>query len=146
MHAVVKADPEKGISKGVVFVMRNQNNSVNINRQNRLHPYYLVYVNEDGEIEYNHLAVKDILDKVRASCKTQTEPIKDVCKIFNKETDDGLKMYKYNQLLQDAISSIIEVKKESDLKSLFTSGSSVLFDKQIKGLEDFELIAFIVVK
>ena len=146
MHAVVKADYEKGISKGVVFVMRNQNNSVNINRQNRLHPYYLVYVNEDGEIEYNHLAVKDILDKVRASCKTQTEPIKDVCKIFNKETDDGLKMDKYNQLLQDAISSIIEVKKESDLKSLFTSGSSVLFDKQIKGLEDFELIAFIVVK
>lgn len=146
MHAVVRADEDKGIKKGVIFIMRNQNNGVNINRQNRLHPYYLVYVDENGEIVYNHLAVKDILDKVRASCKNISEPIRDVCRTFNRETNDGLKMEKYNSLLQNAIGSIIEVKEQNDLTTLFKQGSMILDGEKIKGLDDFELLAFIVVK
>ena len=55
-------------------------------------------------------------------------------------------MTKYNELLSDAINTIIEVKDVTDTKSLFTSGSSVLFEDKIKGLDDFELIAFVVVK
>lgn len=55
-------------------------------------------------------------------------------------------MEKYNSLLSDSIKSIIDVKEESDVKSLFTSGSAVLFGEKIKGLDDFELIAFVVIK
>ncbi len=146
MHTVIKADLSKGIVPGTIFVLKNRNDNVNINRQNRLHPYYLVYVDESGNLVHNHLEVKNILDVLRSSCKDQKEPIQEVYKIFNKETDDGLKMDKYNTLLSDAIKSIIEVKEEGDVKSLFNSGSAVLFENKIKGLDDFELLAFVVVK
>jgi hypothetical protein len=111
-----------------------------------LHPYYLVYVDDNGNLVNNHLEPKNILDVLRSSCKGQKEPIKEVYSQFNKETDDGIKMDKYNELLSDAIKSIIDVKEESDVKSLFTTGSAVLFGNKIKGLDDFELLAFVVVK
>lgn len=146
MHAVVQANESLGIEKGVIYVLKNTINEINIKKQNLLHPYYMVYVKDDGEIKFNHLEIKNILDVLRASCKNIDEPIKDICKKFNKETKDGYKMDKYSNLLEDAIESIINVKEEKDLKNLFTVGSQVLFQETVKGLDDFELIAFVVVR
>ncbi len=146
LHAVVQSDPSKGIDKGIIFVLCNRNNGVNINKQNRLHPYYVVYLNEKGETIYNHLDVKSTLDILRATSKGRTAPIANLCREFNKETKDGAKMDKYNSLLEDAVLSIIEVKEENDLQSLFKVGSKVLYQPSIDGLDDFELIAFVVIK
>ena len=146
MHCVIPADKSKDIVPGVIYILRNQNDNVNINKQNRLHPYYLVYVDEHGEIVNNHLETKQLLDILRLSCKGQTQPIPSAYKMFNTETEDGLKMDKYSRLLESAIESIIEVKEKSDLMMLFKQGSAVLNDKKIKGLDDFELLAFVVVK
>lgn len=146
LHAVVAADESKGIEPGVIFVLCNRNNGVNINKQNRLHPFYLVYLKDDGEVIYNHLDVKSILDVLRATSKGRTEPLAELCRSFNKETKDGAKMAKYNNLLQDAVLSIMEVKEENDLESLFKVGSKVLFQQGIDGLDDFELISFVVIR
>ena len=146
LHAIVAADESKGIEPGIIFVLRNHNNGVNINKQNRLHPFYLVYLKDDGEVKYNHLDVKSILDALRATSKGRTEPLADLCRSFNKETKDGAKMGKYNALLDDAVASIVEVKEENDLKSLFKVGSKVLFQQSIDGIDDFELISFVVIR
>ena len=146
MHCVIDKDENKGINPGVIYVLRNQNNNVNINRQNRLHPYYLIYVDENGEIINTHLEVKQILDIIRLSCKGQDKPLYSACHQFNVETNDGLDMSKYSKLLENAIESIIQVKEQNDLNALFKQGSMVLNDAKIKGLDDFELIAFVVVK
>lgn len=146
LYAVVRHDEGKGIPKGVIFVLKNRNPEINIEKQNRLHPYYLVYLNEQGEVVYNHTDVKSILDIMRNTCKHQEEPIADLCRAFNRETKDGYKMDKYSRLLDKCIESIINVKEANDLFSLFNNGSEVLFKGNIKGLDDFELITFIVVK
>ena len=146
MHAVVKSDKEKGIVPGVIFVLKNYNNNVNIKSQNRLHPYYLVYLDSKGEVVNTHLQVKQILDIVRVSSKGVTSPLPEVYSKFNKETDDGLDMRKYNEYLKQAIATIIEVKEESDVLSLLDGNVDVLKCGKIKGLDDFELIAFVVVK
>ncbi len=146
LHCVIPADASKGIVPGVVYILRNQNNNVNINRQNRLHPYYLVYVDESGNIVNNHLEVKQVLDVIRSSCKGQKDPIVSAYKVFNEETNDGLNMSKYSELLEEAIKSIIEVKEQSDINALFKQGSMVLSGAKIKGLDDFELLAFVVIK
>lgn len=146
LHAVVSADESKGISSGIIFVLRNRNNGVNVNKQNRLHPYYLIYLNANGEVVYNHLDVKSTLDVLRTTSKGKTEPLAELCRKFNKETKDGAKMDKYNALLDDAVAGILQVKEESDLQSLFKSGSKVLFQQHIDGLDDFELISFVVIK
>ena len=146
LHAVVAADENKGVEAGIIFVLRNRNNGVNINKQNRLHPYYLVYLKDNGEVIYNHLDVKSTLDVLRTTAKCKTEPIAELCRKFNRETKDGAKMDKYNALLDSAVASIIEVKEQNDLQSLFKVGSKVLFQQSIDGLDDFELVSFVVVK
>ena len=124
----------------------NRNESVNIKNQNRLHPYYLVYLNEKGEVIQNHLEVKAILDILRTSCKGIDSPLESLCRQFNRETKDGAKMDKYSKLLDKAVQSIVDVKEERDLHALFTVGSKVLFEPQIGGLDDFELITFFVIR
>lgn len=146
LHSVVASDEAKGIEKGVVFVLCNRNNAVNINKQNRLHPYYLVYLKDNGEIVYNHLEVKQVLDILRATSKGRTEPLAELCRVFNRETKDGAKMDKYNGLLEKAVESIYAVKEENDLKSLFKSGSKVLYQQNLFGLDDFELVSFVVIR
>jgi len=146
LHAVVPAEQDKGAPSGVIFVLRNINSEININNQNRLHPFYLVYIDNEGQVVTNHLEVKKTLDLLRLLCKGRNEPIVDVYKPFNRETKDGRKMDSYSLLLEEAIKTIIDVKEESDLDSLFTSGGTTTLLDTIRGLEDFELIAFMVVR
>lgn len=144
LHAVTKSAED--CPPGVIYVLKNRNNSVNIDNQNRLHPFYMVYIGEDGSVICNHLNPKNMLDKMRYMCKGHDEPIPEVYRKFNIETKDGRNMKTFNSLLGDAISSIIEVKDESDMDS-FLSGETVDFKHgQIKGLDDFELICFLVIK
>jgi hypothetical protein len=144
LHAVVPASED--CPPGVVFVLKNRNNNVNIDKQNRLHPFYMVYVGTDGSVVCNHLSPKELLDKTRSLCKGHSEPIMDVCREFNTETKDGKDMRAVSKLLTDAINSIVEVKAESDIDSIFLPGGTTALDNRIDGLEDFELICFLVVR
>jgi len=146
MHAVVPAQPELGLQPGVIFALKNIHDSVNVNQQNRLHPFYLVYIDDDGRIVADHTEVKRLLDLIRSSCKGRIEPIHDVCRIFNERTEDGRKMGRYSDLLSSAIRSMIEVKEEKDIDSLFSGGRTTALTHTIKGLDDFELIAFLVIE
>ena len=146
LYCVVRHDDEKNIPKGVIYVLKNRNPSVNIGDKNRLHPYYLVYLDEAGNIVHNHMEVKAILDILRTTCKHHTEPIADLCRAYNRETKDGYKMDKYSRLLDKSIESIIDVKEADDLNTLFNTGSDILFNSGIQGLDDFELITFVVIK
>lgn len=144
LHAVVKHTDE--LPKGVIFVLKNKNNSVNIDNKNRIHPFYMVYVSEDYEIVCDYLNPKKLLDDVRMLCKGKTEPLADVCRIFNEETDDGSDMSEVSALLNEAISSIIATKEESDIDSLFSAGGTSALMSAVSGLDDFELICFLAVK
>lgn len=143
MHAVVPAQKDIGLRPGVIFALRNVHDDVNINRQNRLHPYYLVYVDDDGKTVADYSEVKRLLDLIRASCKGRAEPVPEVCRIFNQRTEDGRKMEPYSDLLSQAIQSMIKVKEEKDIDSLFRGGRTTALTHTIKGLDDFELIAFL---
>lgn len=131
---------------GVVFVLKNRTNNINVDNQNRLHPFYMVYVDMDGNIINDHLSPKKLLDKMRYLAKDEEAPIPSVYKPFNKETRDGRNMKEYSALLEKAISSIIEVKKESDVKSFLHGGQISFINTLIKGLDDFELICFLVIR
>ena len=150
LHAVVPANPDLGLAPGVIFTLRNRNSGMNppahLPQHNRLHPYYLIYINNNGEVVHDHTEVKRLLDLARTCCKGQSEPIAEVCQRFNKVTADGRRMQPYSDLLGKSIRSMIEVKEEKDLDSLFTSGKTTALTHSIKGLDDFELIAFLVIQ
>lgn len=144
MSAVVNAS--ELVEPGVMYVLKNKNNSVNIDRSNLLHPFYMVYLSHTGTVICDHLSPKKLLDKMRYACKDKTEPDKILCKQFNKETRDGKNMHHYSDLLKMAIESIITVKEENDIDSLFSVGETSALTDIIKGLDDFELICFLVIK
>ena len=146
MHAVCKKMPEIGIQEGVIFVLKNINNEVNIDNTNQLHPFYLVYIKDNGEVLSNHLNVKNTLDVIRAISRGQSEPLQEVFSVFNNETEDGNKMEKYSGLLGNTIESILNVKDASDVESLFSRGGTTALRSTVKGMEDFELITFMVIK
>ncbi len=145
LHTVVKSDEINGIQKGTIFVLKNINSKVNIENTNQLHPFYIVYINEDGQVISNHLNVKSTLDLLRYVARGNKEPIKEAYEYFNEITNDGNDMKKYSELLNESIESIINVKEESDIDSLFRKGGTTMLQNDITGLEDFELIAFVVV-
>ena len=146
LHAVVPAQSDLGLQPGVIFALKNIHDSVNLNQQNRLHPYYLVYIGDHGEIVADHTEVKRLLDLVRTSCKGRSAPVPEVCRIFNDRTNDGRDMERYSDLLSQAIRSMIEVKEEKDIDSLFSGGQTTALTHTIKGLDDFELIGFLVIE
>jgi len=144
LHAVVPSTAE--LRAGVIFILRNVNNGVNIGNQNRIHPFYMVYIGNDGEVLCDYLNPKKLLDDIRLLCKGRAEPFKKLCNEFNQETDDGRDMSQMSELLSMAIDSIINTKAESDIDSLFGSGGTSALVSEISGLDDFELICFLVVK
>jgi len=144
IHAIAQADADT--PAGVIFVLKNIHNGVNINRQNRLHPFYLVYITDDGRVAVNHLHPKDLLDKMRFLSRGKERPYTDLVAAFNSATDDGRDMSHYTDMLNSAIHSIISTKTESDIDSIFQIGETTVLSEEIKGLDDFELINFLVIK
>ena len=144
MNAVVGATDLA--EPGVIYILKNRNAGVNIDKMNLLHPFYMVYIADDGTIICDHLQPKKLLDVMRHVCKGRNKPDAELCAIVNKETRDGRKMQHYSDLLTTAIDSIITVKEESDIDSLFSVGETTALWGEVKGLDDFELITFLIIR
>ena len=151
LHAVIPADRAKGLVPGVIFALRNVEvdqtrfKGKNGGRGNRLHPHYLVYLDESGNVVADHTEAKRVLDLLRTGCRPYADPVYEAAGVFNAVTQDGDDMEKYSQLLTSAIRSMIEVTDECDIESLFTPGHTTALTQAIAGLDDFELTAFVAV-
>ena len=144
LHAVVPTS--ENCPSGAIFILKNRSNSVNIDMQNCLHPFYMVYISTCGEVICDHLSPKKLLDKARQLCKGQTVPLMSLCRDFNTETNEGKNMRSVSSLLTEAINSVIETKAKNDVDSLFSPGGTSALTTKICGLDDFELICFLVVR
>ena len=99
-----------------------------------------------SQVIINHLQPKDLLDRMRHLCRGKSEPILELCRKFNAETRDGQRMGTYSRLLGDAISSLIKTKETTDLFSFLDGDSGSLFGNEVRGLDDFELICFLIIR
>ena len=144
LYAVINGSNQ--LEKGVIFILKNVNTNVNIDKVNRLHPYYLVYLTDEGIPVYTHIESKKILDVLRGLTKGKNVPDEELCKQFNVETDDFRKMDKYSTLLGKAIGLILQTEEEKEIFSLFKSGGTTALRNNIKGIEDFQLISFFIIK
>jgi hypothetical protein len=134
------------IKPGVIFTLKQVNESVEPQEHNPLYPYYMVYVYDDGTVKYNYLHTKIILDFYKKLCSGKNDIMHELVDVFNAETKDGKNMEKYSSLLEDAISSIIGKTEEKGVASLFSKGGTTLQKSLFTGMEDFELISFLIIK
>jgi hypothetical protein len=144
LHAVVQST--EMLSPGVIFVLKNINTSINIDKLNRLHPYYLVYIKDSGELLLNHIESKKILDAMRMLCKGRNEPLIDLCKSLSESTDEYHDMSNYSNLLKQSIGRILQTEEEKEVLSLFKSGGTTALKDKLKGIEDFNLISFLIIR
>ena len=143
ISAVAAATPDAPVD--VVFILKNVHNEVNIDNRNRLHPYYLVYLTEDGVTVHDHLSSEDTLDAMRQLCRGKDKPLRSYTRHY-QETGDGRNMAVYSNLLEDVVLSILNAREDSDLDSLFWAGSTSALLSQVSGLDDFQLVCFLVVR
>lgn len=141
IHGVVE-----GEQPGVIFILRNVDSDVNIQGRNHLHPFYIVYVAQDGGIVCGHLDPKAGLDALRLLCRGKSEVNAPLCKEFNRETKGGRDMSRQARLLKDAVASIIDAKSQSDIDSFFSGGTTSFLENDVEGLDDFELVCFVAVR
>lgn len=149
MYAVVNLEDEalkEQIKPGVIFTLKQVNTVAKTEENNSLYPYYMVYVYEDGVVKYNFLRTKSILDFYKKLCSGKNEVILELVNRFNEETEDGKKMGKYSDLLENAIDNIIGKKEEKGMASLFKKGGTNIQKSLFKGIEDFELVSFLIIK
>lgn len=144
LYAVLNSNNQ--YSTGVIFVLKNVNTQVTIDKMNRLHPYYLVYLADDGSTIYSHVDSKKTLDVLRSLCKDQKQPDYDLCNLFEKETEEFRKMDKYSKLLGKSIGSILKTEEEKEIFSLFRAGGTTTSKGAFRGIEDFQLISFFIIK
>lgn len=141
IDAVVEGD-----APGIIFVLRNVSQELDAKTRNQIHPFYLVYVSDEGEVVHGYLDPKESLDAMRRLCKGKSEPDAVLCRAYNKATKSGRDMRGASSLLRSAIESIVEEKAEADLDSFFSGGTTSFLENDVAGLDDFELICFLVVR
>jgi DNA-directed RNA polymerase sigma subunit (sigma70/sigma32) len=79
-------------------------------------------------------------------CKGKAEAIEEVCKEISEQTDDYHEMDKYSSLLKHSISTILQKEEEKEIFSLFSAGGTTTLQEKIKGIEDFKLVSFLIVR
>lgn len=134
------------IEPGVIFTLRQIEGRAQTKEQNAFYPYYLAYVKENGETAMNFVQSKKILDCYKKLCSGHTEVIKELVDEFNNATEDGKNMGVYSDLLENAIDNLIGKKQEAGIASLFSKGGGIVSDETFDGIEDFELVSFLVIK
>ena len=143
------AAAEKEIIKpGVIYCLKQKGDTDGNEEVNPLQPYFLVYVRDDGTVRYNYTNAKQILEIFRLLCQGRREPYEKLCELFNQETDNGVKMDKYVELLRKATTEIVHVFRKRGDHRLTTDRSALVIPKenQVNDLESFELVTWLIVR
>lgn len=148
MYAVAKIDESVSdiVKPGVIFTLRQVKGKEQSKEQNPLFPYYMVYIRDDGEVQLSFLHAKKILDYYKKLCSGKDQVLKELVDEFNKETNDGRNMKHYSDLLEASIENLIGKKQDIGVASLFSKGGTTMQRSLFDGIEDFELITFLVLK
>lgn len=135
------------IEPGVIFLLRQITGTTESRERNPLSPYYLVYIGEDGEVKFSYIQSKRVLDNYQKLCVGKKEVLSALVDEFNSETKDGKDMKKYSNLLVETISDVLGKKQDVGVDSLFTGGDYTTLEvTEVTGIEEFELITFLIVK
>lgn len=127
------------VSNGIIFLFRSINNQ-NIN--NQFDPYYLIYIENDGNVKYTYSNTGQILNIYKSLTKDQKEVNKALINEFNNETNYGQNMSKYTKLLNLAIASLNDKNISNDFDDLFDMNKISLNQNDF----EYELISFLIIK
>jgi ERCC4-related helicase len=138
--------PSQELEPGVIFCLKNITGKTMPDASYALAPYYLLYISDAGTVKYHYTQAKKILDILKKQGLSWQHPDPKAIDLFQQDTEQGKDMSHYRHLLEVAINSIIGKTEEKGVESLFSRGGTVLTKDSFKGIEDFEVISYLLIK
>ena len=104
----------------VIFFLRQRNASDDRRQRppSPAHPYYLVYILDDGSIRFGCGNAQRILSAFDAATMGKSSPITELCDRFDSETCQGNDMNHYDKLLNDVIAHIRQSRASGQISQL----------------------------
>jgi len=149
LYAVVPTDATyEAIRPGLIFCLRQKGPAGETQIVNPLQPYYLVYVRDDGTVRFSFSHPKQILEMYRLLCSDRAAADEAICALFDRETNDGADMTRYNALLEAAVRDIERrfVKRSAAALTGGRDGVIPSRKQQARSTDDFELITWLVIR
>jgi len=144
--AVTTADPAESPT-GIIFCLRAEADAAKRAAEGGypLAPYFLVHVADSGSVALSFTQAKQLLDRLKQLCRLVDQPDPGVIARFDKATKRGEDMRAAQRLLAAAVASIAGKAEERAIESLFTPGGTHALKGEFAGINDFEVVAFLVV-
>ena len=136
---------------GVIFFLRQRNASTDIQRKaaSPIHPFYAVYIRNNGDIRYGCANTRQVLDLFESAAVGKIEPREKLCIQFDIETQNGRNMARYNGLLKAVINHIGRVHTTTQTNSMGLGGTRdfalPLESEAPRDASDFELVTWLVI-
>jgi len=143
------SNSEKDIIKsGVIFCLKQKGETQGNVQVNPLQPYFLVFIKDDGTVRYNYVNAKQILEIFRRLCQDKNKPFDILCDLFNSETINGEDMKVYTKLLEKSVKEIKNIFQKKSNSKLSTDRNATIISmfNQIKEINNFELVTWLVIK
>ena len=150
LYAIVPEDKEANILSGVIFCLEQKammQQDSNNQQVNPLSPYFLIYIQNNGQVIYNFAQAKQILSVFKSLCLGVQTAYKDLCQLFDQQTQDGRDMTSYNALLKQAIAQISAAFQQREIAHLQTGRGAKLLDisQRVNEQTDFNLVTWLVI-
>nr|WP_321259088.1 helicase-related protein [uncultured Pseudodesulfovibrio sp.] len=147
LYAVTSLDAdlqEDGLEPGVVFCLKNTGKSMD-DEDYALAPHYLAYVTDNGDVRFGYTQAKKVLDVLKKQSMGCTDPDQDAITQMNSQTKNGRDMSHYRSLLEQAVNGIVGKSEEKGVESLFSRGGTNLTKESFQGMDDFEVVSYLIV-
>ena len=143
----VTTTSEAEVPPGIIFCLRAEGEAAGraFEPGYPLAPHYLVHVAADGAVLLPFPQAKRILDRLKRVCVGRDLPDAAACARFDKATKQGEDMQHAQRLLAAAVASVVGKTEERAVASLFTPGGTHALKGEFAGINDFEVVAFLVV-
>ncbi|MCX8519152.1 MAG: C-terminal helicase domain-containing protein [Methylophilaceae bacterium] len=154
LFAVVPPDPQIHLAEaGILFCLRDKpaSNSAEAATDSPLpqHRYYLLYVRDDGLVRLIHHQAKQVLNLWRALSMGKTTAYSDLCRAFDRQTQNGQDMSQTTALLKAALASITDTHIDVAAHKITSQRDFILPPKLEERLSDertFELVTWLVIQ
>jgi hypothetical protein len=143
----VTSATETEIAPGIIFCLRAEGEAAKRIPEAGypLGAHYLVHVGDDGTVVLPYTQAKQILDRLKRLCVGRDLPDAGASARFDKGTKQGEDMRAAQRLLATAVASVVGKSEERAVASLFTAGGTHAMKGEFAGINDFEVLAYLVV-
>ena len=135
------------VPPGILFCLRAEGAAAEkaVDPGYPLAPVYLVHVGEQGSVLLPYTQAKHALDRLKRLSMGRDLPDAGAVARHAKATRQGDDMRHAQDLLAAAVSSVVGKSEERAVASLFSPGGTHAMKGEFAGMNDFEVLAYLVV-